>query len=81
MDQPLLSPADAESLEDVFSYHAPTPTQVVIYDRLRRSAKDLARTILELCPPSADRTAALRHVREAVFTANASVALEGRGLR
>jgi hypothetical protein len=37
----------------------------------------LAEAILENTPQCADQQAALRHVREAVMTANAAVALEG----
>ena len=42
---------------------------------IREAAKTLARTILENTPTSADQNAALRHVREAVFTANAAIAV------
>jgi hypothetical protein len=34
--------------------------------------------IVALTPPSADQTAAIRKVREAVFTANAAIACGGR---
>lgn len=70
--------ADQEKLDDVFSYHKPTEEQVPKYEALRSSAKAFAACILESCPPSADRTASLRKVREAVMTANASIALEGK---
>ena len=66
-------------LDDVFEYHAPTAVQVVIYANLRGDAKAFASTVIEHCPPSADRSATLRLIREAVMTANASVALAGRG--
>lgn len=69
---------DAAWLDDVFSYHAPSLDQLPKYNMLRSVARDFARCILDTCPPSADRTAALRKVREAVMTANASIALEGK---
>ena len=47
-------------------------------EKLRNSAKAFASAINELCPESADRTAAIRKVREAVMTANASVACKGK---
>lgn len=47
---------------------------------IRQAAKYLAEHIIRACPRSADRSAALRKVREAVMTANASIVLEGQGL-
>jgi len=38
---------------------------------------ELALVILEHTPPSADQSAAIRKVREAVMTANASIACGG----
>lgn len=68
------------ALADVFSYHAPGPEDPAKYEAVRAAARELARVILVHCPPSADRTFAIRQVREAVMTANASIALKGRSL-
>lgn len=65
-------------LDHIFSYHAPTADKLVAYEKLRSSAKDFAKAIVELTPTCADQTAAIRHVREAVMTANAAIALDGR---
>jgi len=65
-------------LDHVFSYHAPQPGQAEKYEELRRAAKGFAATIECLTPASADQSAALRHVREALMTANAAIALDGR---
>jgi len=65
------------SLEEIFTYHAPTPDQIVKYQAIRAAALVLAHTIEEHCPACADRTTAIRRVREAVHVANASVALGG----
>lgn len=65
-------------LDNVFMYHAPTSDQLPKYEELRSSAKDFAATIQRLVPDCADRTAAIRKVREAVMTANAAIALEGK---
>lgn len=62
----------------VFKHHAPTPEQLPKYEALRAAAKQFADTIIELTPKCADQSAALRHVRDAVMTANASIALGGR---
>lgn len=64
----------ADVIEEIFTYHAPTPEQVEKYQRIRDKAKELARVIDECCEPGPDRTAAVRKVREAVMTANASIA-------
>lgn len=69
--------SDQEMLDDVFEYHAPDSDQVVTYQKIRGDAKSFAKTILALCPPCADRSAAIRKLREAVMTANAAVALRG----
>lgn len=63
-------------IEQWFTYHPPVGNQAERYTQLRGKAKELARVIAACCPPSADRTAALRLLRECVMTANASIALE-----
>jgi len=65
-----------EDLDDLFSYHPPTTKQRPFYREIRLQAQFLATTILSCCPPCADRSAAIRKVREAVMTANAAIALE-----
>jgi len=65
-------------IEHVFKYHSPNPEQVVKYQVIRDHAKVFAHTILENVPECADRTAALRKLRECVMTANAAIALDGR---
>lgn len=70
--------ADLAMIEDVFTYHAPSGDQGQRYDALRAAAKQLAMVICAVCPSSADRTAAIRKLRESVMTANASIALGGK---
>lgn len=65
-------------LDHIFKYHAPSPGQLEAYNDLRNAAKIFAHIIVELTPAGADQSAALRHIREAVMTANASIALGGR---
>lgn len=66
-----------ESIREMFTYHAPTPPQVESHNRIRQSALNLALTIYYECPSSADKSAAIRLLRESVMTANASIALSG----
>lgn len=65
-----------EQLESWFTYHSATEEQVAQYQAIRNAAKSLASAIVANCPPSADTTAAIRKVREAVMTANAAIACQ-----
>jgi len=65
-------------LDNWFVYHTPSPEQIPKYHLIREAGKKLAETILENTPPSADQTAAIRKVREAVMTANAALACDGK---
>jgi hypothetical protein len=65
-------------LRNIFSHHPPTPEQLPKYEELRAAARTFAEAIVRLTPVGADQTAAVRKVREAVMTANAAIALEGR---
>ncbi len=63
------------TVDEVFSYHAPSAEQIPKYERLREEARVFARTLLELCPPSRELSMALSHLQEGVMCANASIAL------
>lgn len=73
IDDPMLPQVD-----HWFTYHTPTATQVEQMRVLREKAKDLARFMVSHCPPSADRSAAIRLLRESIMTANASIVLGGK---
>lgn len=62
-------------IEGWFTYHAPTETQRFQLEQVNAAAKNLALTIAANCPPSADRSAAFRLVREARMTANAAIVI------
>lgn len=64
-------------LDSIFKYHPPTPDQLPKYEALRAAAKAFAQVIVDNTLACADQTAAIRKVREAVMTANASIALNG----
>ena len=63
-----------EQLDNWFTYHSPTPDQLPKYLAIREAGKVFAETIVANVPDSADCTAAIRKIREAVFTANAAIA-------
>lgn len=70
-------PGTAEWIEDVFTYHPPTPDQIGKYQRVRDNAKAFGKILFQNTPKCADQTAAIRKLRECVHTANAAIALEG----
>lgn len=61
-------------LDNWFTYHSPKPEQLPKYQAIRDAARTLAGIIVDNTPASADQTAAIRKIREAVMTANASIA-------
>jgi hypothetical protein len=63
-------------LDNWFTYHSPTPEQLPKYLAIREAGKKFAETIVANAPDSADTTAAVRKVREAVMTANQAIACE-----
>lgn len=65
-------------LENAFTYHAPTEEQRGRYETLRAAALAFATVILDTTPGCPDQTAAIRKVREAVMTATAAIACDGR---
>ena len=71
----------AITLDDLahwFTYHAPTEPQIKSYQVIRDAGLEFAAAVLDHTPPSADQTAAIRKIREAVMTANAAIACGGR---
>jgi len=70
-------PVNKQNVDDVFTYHPPGPGDPERYENIRAHAKALAQVILSETPQCADQQAALRHLREAVMTANAAIALKG----
>lgn len=63
-----------ENLDELFSYHPPRPDQVRGYEAINAAGKAFARTVLEHAPDCADRSAAIRYIRDARMTANAAIA-------
>jgi len=61
-------------LDNLFSYHAPKDDQLERYTLIRDTGKMFAQIINDNTPAGADRTAAIRKIREAVMTANAAIA-------
>ena len=65
------------NIDHIFTYHTPKPDQIPRYNNIREKAKEFAEVIISNTPPGPDQSAAIRHLRECVMTANASIALKG----
>jgi hypothetical protein len=63
-----------DDLDHLFTYHPPTPDQIPLYGELREAARQFAHVVNRCCPDGADKSAAIRKIREAVLTANAAIA-------
>jgi hypothetical protein len=65
---------EVERVHQQFDYHPPTGNQAERYMNLRFHGRIMAAQIMDLCPGSAERSTALRKLREVVMWANASIA-------
>ena len=63
-----------EDVDNWFTYHAPCPEQVETYNTIRSKAKELAELFNESVPDCADKTAAMRKLRETVMAMNLAIA-------
>ena len=63
-----------ETLSNWFTYHSPTLAQLDHYAAIRGGAFDFALIIDAHVPAGADKTAALRKLRETMMAANAAIA-------
>lgn len=68
---------DPAVLRDIFTYHAPEPDQIPKYNAIRDAAFEFAKVVIANTPKCADQSTAIRHIRDAGFSANASIALKG----
>ena len=65
---------DQHDIDNWFVYHAPTPEQVEHYNAIREAAKIYAETVNKHTPDGADKTAAMRTIRNSVMQANLAIA-------
>jgi hypothetical protein len=63
-----------KDVDNWFTYHAPNLDQLAAYNDIRQAAKIYAETVNKHVPDSADKTAAMRKIRESVMAANLAVA-------
>jgi len=63
-----------KDIDNWFTHHAPTPEQLKSYDAIRSGAKMLAEDFNCSAPDCADKTAAMRKLRETVMAMNLAIA-------
>lgn len=63
------------NLDQMFTYHKPTPEQAERYYKLRAAAKRHAQIVSELTPESPEQTLAIRQIHAASMLANAAIAV------
>lgn len=61
-------------IDNWFTYHAPNAVSLVHYNDIRSKAKELAELFDKTVPDCADKTAAIRHLRETVMAMNLAIA-------
>ena len=66
--------ASQADLNHWFTHHDPTYEQIDAYNTIRAAAKMLAEDFNERCPDCADKTAAIRKLRETVMAMNLAIA-------
>ncbi len=64
-----------EKAAELTRYHAADTDQIEKMARVRNATAALIEAIVINCPPCADRSAAIRKVREALMTSNAAIVL------
>ena len=63
-----------DRIENNFTYHKPFGNQPERYEAIRAKAKELAETLVALCPESRELSIALTELETSVMYANASIA-------
>lgn len=67
---------ELDKILDTFDHHTPSADQIARILAVREACKQCAIYIYDNAPASADRTAALRKLHEAMMTANKAIVLE-----
>lgn len=65
-------------VEDMLEYHTWNVDQVALGKKVRTALADAVRAIIGSVPPSADRSAAIRKIREARMDCNSAITHNGK---
>lgn len=67
-----------ETINDMFIYHSPTEDQLIRFEKVRAALIAAANVIIANVPPSADRSAAFRKLREVRMDCNSAISHNGQ---
>ena len=67
-----------EAIKDQYDYHPWDKEQIMCGDLVRRALVEAVRIIIEVVPPSPDRSVALRKLREARMDCNSAITHHGK---
>lgn len=73
-----LTPEVINAIDDAFEYHSWTPAQTELGKAVRESLANAVKTIVAAAPPSPDRSAAIRKIREARMDCNSAITHGGK---
>lgn len=73
-----LTPEVAAAVDDAFTYHPWTDEQMTAGIAIREILATAAKVIIANAPPSPDRSAAIRKIREARMDANSAITHAGK---
>lgn len=77
-----MSAEDADAviatITDMFEYHKPTDAQLIKFEKVRAALISAANVIIANVPPSADRSAAIRKLREVRMDCNSAISHNGK---
>jgi hypothetical protein len=74
----VLTPRAEQQIDDMFEYHRWTDEQVEHGKKIRQALADAVKIIIEHVPPSPDRSAAIRKIREARMDCNSAITHNGK---
>lgn len=70
--------ATDNDIKDIMDYHSWTPEQVENGQKIRKALGVALKLIIETVPPSADRSAAIRKLRDARMDCNSAITHNGK---
>jgi hypothetical protein len=73
-----LTPEAEAVVEDMFEYHAWNEEQQAAGKKVREALANAFKWVIECVPPSPDRSAALRKIREARMDCNSAITHGGK---
>lgn len=73
-----LTPEVEASIDDAMEYHPWTPEQIASGKIIREACGSAIKAIVSGAPPSPDRSAAIRKIREARMDANSAITHAGK---